>query len=381
MTAPLQPSATTAPVRDRAYWTTVLHNAAQVPVDHPRYGDARSVIQMALDNMQTAADSAYDKEIKDISPGPVGTALVSFGHGASLGLAGDRTYLQLARQANPKTAFISDLAGTAATATIASPLVAGLSPAAGGAVLGAGTMGIRGAVEPIPGLTRGESALASGTLGAVTGAVAGKIVSKLVPMARTISQNVARMLGRSASPAEVGAVSEAAVRAQLQKLNVSPEVLERTIQAWKTGTIPITPIPASPPAPIEPVAMRPGTTVVPLEPQIPAARAAAADPLNVPAFMRNAPPPGEGPAGLPGALARGVGGHSYSGTYPAGTTAGMPSGAGSPTSPDVAAMQLRQLHLLSQLPEADFEAAASLFPKAIIDQLRLVRAQFPPPVP
>lgn len=385
MTAPIPfPAGSATPVtpapvvRNRAYWTTVLHNAAQVPVDHPRYQDARSVILTALDHIQMGADSASDKDIKDISPGPVGTAAVSFGHGASLGLAGDPQYLALARQANPKTAFVSDVAGTAALGGVASPLVAGLSPVAGGAVLGGVLGGSRGAIEPIPGLTRAESALVGGTTGAITGAVAGKVASKLIPIARTVGRNIAQLLGPGAAPAQVQSVSEAAVRAELQRLNVRPEVLERTIQAWKAGGA-VEPV-AVPPTPHSP---SPGVTLEPIAPK-------GASP-NVPTFIRRggsvrgavdaangvevrAWTPGETPA------PKGVGGHSYSGTYPAGTQASpgaartVPSPVGGPTTP--AAMQLQQLQLLVQLPEAEFEAASSLFPKAIMDEIRAVRLQF-----
>src|SRR5437667_7617106 len=142
MTAPLIPSALTTaltaaltnpnagqgqplgPPRDRAYWTRVIHNAAKVTPDNPRYGEARQVAQMAIQGLQDLADSSSQKDIKDISPGKVGTAAVAFGHGASLGLAGDPTYLQLAQEANPKTAFFSDVAGTAALAGALSPAVA-----------------------------------------------------------------------------------------------------------------------------------------------------------------------------------------------------------------------------------------------------------------
>src|SRR5690242_2755594 len=210
---PPAPAATPQP-HDLNYWTTVLHNAAQVPVGHPRYDDARAVIQMALEQFQQSADVAHDKDIKDISPGKLGTALVSFGHGASLGLAGDPTYLQLAKAANPKTAFAADLAGTAAVTAIGSPLVAGLSPAIGGAVLGGTALGIRGAVEPIAGLSRAESALAMGTTGVITGAMAGKIASKLVPMARTIAGNFARVFGTTMAPADLQAISETSIRAE-----------------------------------------------------------------------------------------------------------------------------------------------------------------------
>lgn len=384
----MTPSASTAPVdtgRDRAYWTTVLHNAAQVPVTHPRYQEARSVIQLSLDNLQAKADSAADADIKAISPGPLGTAAVAFGHGASLGLAGDPTYLQLARQANPKTAFTADVAGTAALGGVASPLVAGLSPAAGGAVLGGALGAGRGAIEPIPGLTRAESALVGGTTGAVTGAAAGKIASKLVPIARTVSRNIVQLFGGSATQAQVEGVSEAAVRAELKRLGVRPEILERTVQAWKTGGGATGAPQAAPPIPMP---APPGVSLEPVPPKLPPGTLAPIPGSGGQGFevtgQRATPPVPTSPtvaeilAGRSGP--KGVGGHSYTGTYPAGTTFAadaartVPSPVGGPTTP--AAMQLKQLQLLVQLPEAEFEAASEFFPKAIMDEVRNVRLQF-----
>lgn len=265
MTAPIQPSASTAPVRDRAYWTNVLHNAAKVPVEHPQYNDARAVIGMALDQMQTAADSAYDKNIRDISPGPIGTAAVSFGHGASLGLAGDQTYLKLARAAHPKTAFLSDVAGTATLGAALSPLVAGLTPVTQGVVLGGGLSAARGAIEPIAGLSRAESAALMGVGGAVTGAVLGKFVAKLGPVIGTIVKNAKALAGFGVAPADVAGITESAIRSQLEKLKVAPDIIERAVQSWKaTGKLTVRGMtPLEPPAP--PI-QRPGETIEQIAP-------------------------------------------------------------------------------------------------------------------
>lgn len=301
-------------VRDRAYWTRVIHNAAQVSPDDPRYPASRAVAQQALQNLRGGADAAAEKDIQDISPGVLGTSAVKFGHGASAGLApylateGAATaqsfptarggppvagfggtgyqiappapsqenllYQQLAAQANPKAALISDVIGSGALATVASPLVAGTSPAAGGALLGGSLAGIRGAIEPIPGLTRGESAALSGTIGTVTGAVLGKFVGKLTPLIRTVVSNVKRLIGPGVAQADADAITEAAVRSKLAQYNLAPDVLERAIQSWKnSGELSVR----------APTAVRPGETLTPTARPAP-------DPLAAPAFTRGAQP-------------------------------------------------------------------------------------------
>jgi len=243
---------------DRAYWTNVIHSAALVPPGDPRYAASRIVAGQALLGLQDLADSAGKKDIKDISPGVVGTALVNFGHGASLGLAGDKTYLDLARQANPWTAGISDVAGTAALAGTLGPLVEGLSPVAQGITLGGGLGAARGGIEPLPGMTRLQSALLMGTGGALTGAVLGKFTQKFVPTVRTIVGNITKMFGSAATPEEIAVASENAIRLSLRRLKVSPEAIDASVASWKAnGEIP------SPPP--KPIAVRPGETITPTQ--------------------------------------------------------------------------------------------------------------------
>src|SRR5207237_3758328 len=152
--AAVTPSASTAPAYGVQDWVRILHNAASTPQDHPRYGEARQVAQLALQNIDELQGQASETERKALAPGQVGTALVSFGHGASLGLAGDPDYLAQARAANPWTAGIADVAGTAALGGLAAPVVAGLSPVAGAAGLGGGLAARRGGSEAIPGVSR-----------------------------------------------------------------------------------------------------------------------------------------------------------------------------------------------------------------------------------
>jgi len=301
-------------VRDRAYWTRVIHNAAQVSPDDPRYPASRLVAQQAIQSLRDWRDTKAEQDVQALTPGRVGTAITSFGQGASAGLApyfatdGSATqqsfptsrgappvagmggtgygiappapsqnaldYLQRGREAHPGTALVSDLVGTAALGGVASPLVAGLGPATGGTVLSGALGATRGAAEPIPGLTRAETAAISGTVGAVTGAVLGKVVAKLTPVIRTVITNAKRLLGPGIAPADAEAITEAAVRSKLAQYNLAPHVLERAIQSWKqSGELSVR----------APVAVRPGETLTPT------ARAAP-DPLASPAFTRGARP-------------------------------------------------------------------------------------------
>lgn len=316
-----------AQFRDRAYWTNVIHNVAKVTPDDPRYAASRIVRDQAIQGLQDLADSAGQKDVKDISPGPVGTALVNFGHGASLGLAGDPTYLQLSKEANPWTAGISDVAGTAALGGVLSPLVAGLTPATGGAVLGGALGAGRGAIEPIGGMSRSESAALMGLGGAVTGALVGKATAKLGSTVQTIWGNVAKLLGKTGTAQDVANVAEAAVRAELKRLQVQPDIAEQMITSWKTnGTLGTQGADGTVPRPVPtPPTVRPGETITPV------------DPLESPAYQRSGKPlpeprpspmaKGQPGAALPPPLPEawqgttlkpgGVGGHSYSGTYPA----------------------------------------------------------------
>jgi hypothetical protein len=305
-------STSTQLVRDRAYWTQVIHNAAKVTPDDPRYAASRLVAQQAIQGLHDWADTAADKDVQAYAPGRTMTAVTSFAQGASLGLAsklGDllpgapnSQYLELARQTNPKSAIAGDLVGTAALGGLAAPLVAGLSPAVGGAVLGGALGGARGAIEPIPGLSRTESAAVAGTAGAVSGAVLGKVVAKLTPAIRTVVANAKRLLGPGIAPADAEALTEAAVRSKLAEYNLAPDVLERAVQSWKAkGELSVR---GAPPA--KPVATRPGETLTPILPKL----RAAADPLETqPAYARAGNPyglptpkgPSVGPAPVPAA--------------------------------------------------------------------------------
>lgn len=405
MTAPL----VSAPPRDRAYWTRVIHNAAKVPVDDPRYGEARQVIQMALEGMADLATTASEADPENKPPNKWLGRAVAFGQGASLGAASTPEF-RTALLANPLTAWtqlfasspaehqdflaqarandpigtgLADVAGMAATGGIATPgaapILAGVSPMAGTAVMGAALGGTRGAIEPIPGMSRAMSAIVMGTTAGIGGAVVGKIVGKLLPFATRVAGNVSRLFGRTAATGaskEVQGLSEAAVRAELQKLNVRPELIERTVEAWRTGKVPTRPI-LAPTVPQEPVAVRPGETLTPIAPkgfEVTGTRATPPVPTT-PTIL-------EMQQGMTGAdltqLGQGQtlpyyarGGQMADALVPGRTGA---QAAGAATQQGI---QLQQLQYLAKLPEAQFEAAAQsgIFPQPIMEMVRAVRVQ------
>src|SRR6185436_12830019 len=81
---------------------------------------------------------------------------------------GYQQYRSMANEANPKTALGADIAGGAALSTVltGTPLLAGLSVPTQMALTGGAVGATRGAVEPIAGMSRAESAAIMGGGGA-----------------------------------------------------------------------------------------------------------------------------------------------------------------------------------------------------------------------
>src|SRR5437868_676639 len=125
--AAVTPSASTAPTYGVQDWVRILHNAASTPQDHPRYGEARQVAQLALQNIDQLQGQASAADPEAQPPGQIGTALVSFGHGASLGLAGDPNYLAWGRAAKRSTEGIAIVPRTMYQALLAALIVGGQS--------------------------------------------------------------------------------------------------------------------------------------------------------------------------------------------------------------------------------------------------------------
>lgn len=404
MTAPVAPSTSTAPgpVRDRAYWTRVIHNAAKVTPDHPRYGEARQVVQLALENLDALhqRQSAAETPTTPMPSKLGGMAMNAFqgltlggGDEALGGLSGLATLLtggsseQAANRVqqtqegfrdqrgaffgeHPALAIGSDIAGSVANPLnkVLGPLTEGLGPVARGAVIGTTLGAARGFGEGTGSAKdRVPSAVTGAALGLISGSVLGKAVKILGPTLGKITQAAQRALGGKAAPAEVANAVETTIRARLAKLNVAPEDIERAIESWKaTGELSVRRLAETHPPPLPAPTVRPGETIQPL-PRAPT------DPLDaLPAYARAG-----NPRGLPvGPTPRGVGGHSYTGTYPAGTADALPARAmSSPAGGPPNTMALQQLQALARMPQAQFDDVARHFPAALIQQLRAIRAQ------
>lgn len=413
----MTPSTSTIPVvRDRAYWTQVIHNAAKVTPDHPRYGEARQVVQLALDNLdnvmqqKSAADPDAQVPMPSKTRGVAMNALqgltLGFGDEALGGIAGLGTLLtggsselaanrvQQTQQGfneqrgaffgeHPALAIGGDIVGTLQNPLnkVLGPLTEGLGPIAKGITIGTTLGGVRGFGEAsgsprerLPGAVTG--AVVGGVTGAGLGAVSAALlkgVKAIGPSIGKLTENARRMLGKGAPQAEVDNSVEVTIRARLTKLGVAPEDIERAVQSWRrTGELSVRRLTETPPPPPPPPTVRPGETITPIAPKGFAVTGPRATPPEGPY-----PPSIAEMQGFP-TTARGVGGHSYTGTYPAGTAANVPGRtAFSPSGgPGPQALQLQQLQTLAQMPAAQFEEVAGLFPQEIIQQLRTIRTQF-----
>ncbi len=235
MTTPWQPSTLTD-------WTTVLHHAAQVPQSSPRYGEAQQIVQDALVNIGQLNQTSNASDVLaagQLAPGMLGSALagvVGFGRGASLGLVKPPSVEgvgDVIGQAHPTATTIGDIAGGATTMAAASPLVAGLSPVMGGAMLAGGYGAARGAIDPALTGDRKLDALLGGLTGIVGGAVMGKIGSKLVPAVTTVGRNVLQLfasrVGGKVGGEEIVNATETALRQYLTAKGVPADRIEAAV--------------------------------------------------------------------------------------------------------------------------------------------------------
>jgi hypothetical protein len=202
---------------------------------------------------------------------------------------------------HPGIAIGSDLYGTAFNPLnkVLGPLTEGLGPVAKGAVYGVTIGGTRGLGEGTGTVAqRLPSAATGAAIGLIAGSVLGQAVKVVGPTLGKLFQNARRILGADAAPAEISNAVEASIRTRLAKMKVSPEDIERAVQTWRTtGELSVRRIAENfPPQPAQPVSVRPGETVTPVDqtPILPTLRANA-DPMEtVPAYVR-----GGNPRGLP----------------------------------------------------------------------------------
>lgn len=247
-------------------WAIVLQNALHTPLTSENYAKARRVALHAVRQLN-AADSAA------AAPGAFLGATQALGNGLALGLPNALDpqalqYAQAASAAHPTATGVAGGTGRLATTTIATMIAPILGLGATSAVQGA-TADPDIAIGPEG---RAISSVAAGTIGAAAGAggvISTRLIGRFLPVANKVAKTVMAAIGKKAAqaaPKEVASVSEAAIRAQLEKMGAPPEVVERTVQAWKTGKIP-EPSSAKPTfAPPSPVAVRPGETVTPTKP-------------------------------------------------------------------------------------------------------------------
>src|SRR5512146_2980778 len=232
-------------------WTQVLHNAARVPQDSPRYAEARQVVQDALSNIDLLNQTASQRDVKRVGeilppelalglkpvPGVDPNALlagtVAFGRGASAGIVKPPPEIAAA---HPTASIAGDIAGAGAVTALASPLVAGLSPMAGGAILGGSYGATRGAIDPMLTGDRKIDAALGGLTGLVTGAVGGKITGKLAPAVTQVGRNILKLLGARAAQTgakvtgeELAQTNEAILRRYLEGKGMHPEQIEAAI--------------------------------------------------------------------------------------------------------------------------------------------------------
>jgi hypothetical protein len=241
----------------------VLHNAARVPKDSPRYGEAQQVVQDALINigqLNATANQGDVQQAGQLLSGPLAgiaqtvpglnllppaaqeqalAGAVGFGRGASAGAVKPPSVPGVENpigQAHPAATAVGDVLGAGTAMAAAAPLVAGLSPAMGGAVLGGGYGAARGAIDPALTGDRAIDATLGGLTGIVGGAVAGKVIGKLAPAVATVGRNIMALISRKAAASGTQAVgselvdlTEATLRKFLTAKGVPADQIESTI--------------------------------------------------------------------------------------------------------------------------------------------------------
>lgn len=399
-------------------WIAYLHAARAVPKDSPDYGDAQEAVRFALQRIQrlntvaNAADQGAAEQGKAVSPttalgvglmqglgagtGEPIAGLISAlqGQGFGAGAAQYRQGLENVGAQHPTATAGGDVAGLALGSAVpvgqgvgAGTAIARTIPSTRANALARFLTGV-GHTDVTPGLTMGalqgfsaggedpgdiNARLSRGAVGAAAGAAGQALFGGLgalrVPRwVGTVKREIRQAVPKGTPPEMVEQMTEQSIRTGLKAQGYPPEAQERVLAAWRAGK---TEAPPPPPPPMPPI-QRPGETISQVAPKGFEVRGPRATPPEGPYPPSIAEMQGfrTGP--------RGVGGHSYSGTYPAGTAANVPGRPNfSPSGgPGPQAQQLAQLKVLAEMPAAQFEEVAGMFPQEIIAQLRTIRAQF-----
>jgi len=221
-------------------WTQMLHNAAQVQPDHPRYAESRALIQEALKRIDAHQQQLNAGDVQGARLDPRTSFAMNAAQGMSMGLGslvGDAlsgnnetsNFLSQARGENPKASIAGNVGGAAAPSII---LAAMGVPS--GIAMGA-PAGLQAGIEA-----------KSPTVGAITGgatAIAGPLLGKalrLTGIPQLLGRGVGALAAKFASGAAetgariadeelIGNMSAGALRRQLAKQGLTPDQVERQI--------------------------------------------------------------------------------------------------------------------------------------------------------
>lgn len=335
MTAPIQPQGGPQSLMD---WITYLHNAAQTPKDSPDYGEARDAMGLALRKIHALNTAATQAEAnRDATGKPIGRAAatgVGLMQGLSLGtgepLAGFLSAIQGQGFREGAARYREGLGNVQAQ----HPVLSAGGEVAGLLGLPAGTVGsgIAGTVKAGVPLTLGQGAglLARGTAaGAIPGALAGfsaggddpgDIPARL-ESAKTGAEfgGLLGLLGTAAGARVARGHVERA--ADLADKGIRRAANRERLDFFRSRTAKSAPQPTDLRSQLLAAGVHPENIEAQLARQargpVLVQPSSVADPLDIPAFQRRAtptpiPPAWQETVPRPG----GVGGHSYSGTYP-----------------------------------------------------------------
>ena len=397
-------------------WVRYLHIARAVPQDSPDYPQAQEAVRFALQRIRTmnTVANAQDQPVEGTgrAVGPGAAAGVGLMHGLSFGAGepiagllaalvpggqGFREGAQQYRQGlenvgldQPIATPAGEMSGLALQSLlpIAQGVQAGTRTAAAipsvranmlarfGTGMGQANVTTPAVLGGIAGFSAGgedpgdlgarfQGAGVGAGLGAAGAALLGGLGALRVPRWLSgVKREMRAALPKNTPPNMVEGMTDSAIRQQLQRQGYDAPTQERILGAWRAGKTDVPPPPPPPPPPT----LRPGETITPIAPKGFA--------VTGPRAMPSAGPYPPSIAEMQGLSPRGVGGHSYTGTYPAGMGDVPGRTMPSSTHPGSQAMQLQQLQMLAQMPEAEFQSVAGLFPQEVIQQLRTIRAQF-----
>lgn len=387
-------------------WIAYLHAVRAVPQDSPDYADAQEAVRFALGRIRTLnavanaqQPGAPDEQVRPIGPGAAAGAGLM--HGLSLGAGeplagllaalvpggqGFREGAQQYRQGlenigvqQPTATPTGEMAGLAmqsavpvARAVRGGTATAAAIPSARAGVLARFFTGA-GQADVVPAMTMGgiagfsaggedpgdlnarlQGGAAGAGLGAAGAAFLGGLGSLRVPRWLTgVKRQMRQAVPKGTPPEVVDGLTEAAIRQQLARDGHDAASQSRVLAAWRAGKADVPPVPPPP-------TVRPGETIAPI------------DPLASPAYQRSGQPIPE-PRSWKTPQGKGVGGHSYTGTYPAGTAAGpgrtVPSPVGGPGT-----MAKGQMDVLAQF----LQGATPADLPARLETMRGMGVQLPP---